>query len=420
MTRRRAAGGRHARIPNIGIVRRIYLPRCADAVSFSMATYAIPLLVLATTGSAALTGIAFTLEWVPRLAAFSWAGAAVDRWGCTRVFRMAATLRALVLLAAVAALTLVDDGLPATIAVMALAAVTGVLTEYSYVAAETAGALAGRKAGEGEHKIQSVLLGIDNTANLTGPAAGGLLLQYAGRTGMLLTIAGLSLLAAFLAPRDRLHRTAEVSASPMQGLRVGWATLRSLPALAWLITGLTVSNIATGTLQAAAPVLIVQQMGHTSASVGLIWSAAAAASLLAVAICRFAIDRAGLWPVGAVCAAIAAASGFAVAQAEAYTQLLVLVAVLMAGEGGMTVVLRTLRSKLIPEAVFGSTLAVTILIMLLPFPVAGLLVALTPANLLGQVLTVCAALQAVGLVAAFWRMRRDPALATRVAFSQAA
>lgn len=64
----------------------------------------------------------------------------------------------------------------------------------------------------------------------------------------------------------------------MQGLKVGWATLRSLPALAWLITGLTVSNIATGTLQAAAPVLIVQQMGHTSASVGLIWSAAAAAS----------------------------------------------------------------------------------------------------------------------------------------------
>ena len=179
MTRRRAAGGRHARIPIHGLTRRIYLPRCADAVSFSMATYAIPLLVLATTGSAALTGLAFTLEWVPRLAAFSWAGAAVDRWGSTRAFRAAAALRALLLLAAIAALTTVDDGLPATVAVMTLAAVTGVLTEYSYVAAETAGALAGRKAGAGEHRVQSVLLGIDNTANLVGPAAGGLLLQYA-------------------------------------------------------------------------------------------------------------------------------------------------------------------------------------------------------------------------------------------------
>lgn len=86
----------------------------------------------------------------------------------------------------------------------------------------------------------------------------------------------------------------------------------------------------------------------------------------------------------------------------------------------MTVVLRTLRSKLIPEAVFGSTLAVTILIMLLPFPVAGLLVALTPANLLSQVLTVCAALQALGLAVAFWQMRHDPALATRAAYTQAA
>lgn len=38
----------------------------------------------------------------------------------------------------------------------------------------------------------------------------------------------------------------------------------------------------------------------------------------------------------------------------------------MAGEGGMTVVLRTLRSDLIPEQVFGVTLSITILIMLLP------------------------------------------------------
>lgn len=420
MTRRRAAGGRHARIPLHGLTRRIYLPRCADAVSFSMATYAIPLLVLATTGSAALTGLAFTLEWVPRLAAFSWAGAAVDRWGSTRVFRTAAALRTVLLLAAVAALTAVDDGLAATVAVMTLAAATGVLIEYGYVAAETAGALAGRKAGDGEHRVQAVLLSIDNTANLAGPAAGGLLLQYAGRTGMLLTIAGLSLLAAALAPRDRLHRPADTSASPVQGLRVGWSTLRSIPALAWLIAGLTASNLCTGTLQAAAPILIVQEMHQTSASVGLVWSAAAAASLLTVTICRYAIDRAGLWPVGAACALVASVAGVAVAQAGEYTQLLVLVAALMAGESGMTVVLRTLRSKLIPEPVFGSTLALTILLMLLPFPAAGLLVAFTPAALLGHVLTACAALQAVGLAGAFWRIRRDPALLRRSAYVQTA
>lgn len=76
----------------------------------------------------------------------------------------------------------------------------------------------------------------------------------------------------------------------------------------------------------------------------------------------------------------------------------------------MTVVLRTLRSHLIPEQVFGATLSITILIMLLPFPLAGILVAVTPATALGHVLTACAALQAIGLLAAFWRLRREPAM----------
>lgn len=60
---------------------RTYLMRGADALASATATYAIPLLVLVTTGSTALTGVAFLLEWSPRLAAFAFAGSLVDRWG---------------------------------------------------------------------------------------------------------------------------------------------------------------------------------------------------------------------------------------------------------------------------------------------------------------------------------------------------
>jgi hypothetical protein len=50
---------------------RTYLMRAADALASATATYAIPLLVLVlvTTGSTALTGLTFLLEWSPRLAA---------------------------------------------------------------------------------------------------------------------------------------------------------------------------------------------------------------------------------------------------------------------------------------------------------------------------------------------------------------
>ncbi|AJT62491.1 hypothetical protein T261_0802 [Streptomyces lydicus] len=397
------------------MLRGIYLPRSMDAGAFAMTTYGIPLLVLATTNSAALTGAAFALEWIPRLAAFALAGAMVDRYGTTRIFRVASAARAVVVLAAALILPTQADGLGATVTVMLLAACTGVLTEFSYIAAETAGAVASRQTGERAHRVQSVLLGIDQVATLAGPALAGVLLQWAGAAGMLTVIAGFSLLASALAPRQP-HRDQAASAEPvLQGLRTGWSTLRALPALGWLVTGLTLSNLAIGILQAAAPVIVVKQLGHSTADVGLIWSAAAVASLVAVALCRRAIDRFGLWLVGAVSATIAASACLAVSLTHTYSAYLALIAVLMAGEGGMTVVLRTLRSHLIPTNVFGATLSLTILLLLLPFPVAGVLVAAVPPALLGPVITGCAALQALGLFVAFARLRTAPGLRTSVA-----
>ncbi|WUF42395.1 MFS transporter [Streptomyces europaeiscabiei] len=381
-----------------------------DAAAFAMTTYGIPLLVLATTGSAALTGLAFALEWAPRLMAFAVAGALVDRHGTTRVFRLAATARATLVLAAALLLGAQTGGLGKTITVLALAAGTGVLTEFSYVAAETAGGLASRTAGARAHRVQSELLGIDQTATLAGPALAGLLLAHTGATGVLAATAAFSLLAAVLAPKQHTDQHATTPAVVRQGWKTGWQTLRALPALGWLVAGLTLSNLAVGLLQAAAPVIVIQQFGHSSADVGLLWSAAAAASLIAISLCRHAIDHCGLWPAGAVCATITASACLTLALAHTYPAYLALIALFMAGEGGMTVVLRTLRSHLIPADVFGSTLALTILLLLTPFPVAGLLVAAIPPSQLGHAITACAVLQAIGLATAFTRLRTLPDL----------
>jgi hypothetical protein len=295
---------------------------------------------------------------------------------------------------------------------MVLAATTGVLTEFSYIAAETAGAAAGRRAGSRAHHVQAVLLGIDQTATLAGPALAGLVL-LAGPPSMLAVITGFSLVAAMLALRTPPSPVASARAPKARsgaGLLTGWRTIRSLPALGWLVTGLTLSNLAPGLLQAAGPVIVVKHFGQSTTAVGLVWSAAAGATLLSVMLCRFALDRLGLWPVGAACAALASLATLAAAQAPDYPSYFVLVAVLMAADGGMTVVLRTLRSRLIPAEKFGSTLSATILILLLPFPVAGVLTALTPPEALGPVITACAVLQALGLFLAFTRLRTDPAL----------
>ncbi|KPI02888.1 major facilitator superfamily MFS_1 [Actinobacteria bacterium OK074] len=417
--------GRHRapRRPATGIVRDVYLPRTADALAVSMATYAIPLLVLDTTHSPALTGLAFALEWVPRLSAFGLAGTLVDRFGPAVVFRAAATVRSAVVVLAAVALAVAPAGQWSTVIVMLCAAVTGMVTEFSYVAGETSGAHASRLAGAQAHRVQSVLLGIDQGGTLLGPAAGGVLL-LAGASRLLLAIGALSLTAALLMPHRRAQATANTelarSAAPAgaAGLRTGWNTLRTLPALGVLVAGLTVSNLVVGLLQATTPVTVVTVFGRSGADTGLLWSAAAAASLAAITLCRTAIDRWGLWTVGAVCSAVASLSCLAIAHATSYPLYVLLIGMVMAGEGGMTVVLRTVRTRLIPAPAFASTLAATILILLLPFPCAGLLVALTPPTALPHLITGGALLQALAMSIAFARLRHHPVLRAPTALTQ--
>ncbi|GHJ99215.1 MFS transporter [Streptomyces sp. NPDC003753] len=404
--------GRHAAVPTGSLFRRVYAPRACDALAYSMATYAMPLVVLATTGSASLTGLAFALEWIPRVAAFGFAGDLVDRSGAAIVCFLASLTRALLVAGAAVVLVMLPRGTAETATVMALAAVTGALTQFSFIANEAVGAIVGRRVEGRSHKVQPVLIGIDQTATLVGPALGGVLL-LTGPTRMLACLSVLSFLSAGLAlqtPPTPLRAARHGGQGRRGGMREGWRTLRSLPSLRRLVAGLACSNLALGLLQSAGPVLVEGHFGRSPAAVGTLWSVAAAATLVAVTCCRFALDRLGLWGVGVISATVASAACLAVPQAPSYLSYTALVALFMAADGGLTVVLRTLRSLIIPPAAFGTTLSLTILLLLLPFPVAGILLAVTPPPYLTDVIGACAVLQAVTLLVTFVRLRNDPVL----------
>lgn len=406
------SAGRHAAVPPGSLFRQIYAPRAFDGLAYSMSTYAMPLVVLATTGSASLTGLAFALEWIPRVAAFGFAGALVDRSGAAIVSFLASLARALLVAGAAAALIALPPGTVETVTVMALAAVTGALTQFSFIANEAVGAVVSRRTDGQAHKVQSVLVGIDQTATVIGPALGGVLL-LTGPTLMLACLSVLSFLSAALAlqtPPTPLRAVRHGGPAPGGGLRGGWQTLRLLPSLRRLVAGLACSNLMLGLLQSASPVLVEDRFGHSPAAAGALWSIAAALTLAAVACCRAGLDRLGLWGIGVISAFVAAAACLAVPQAHSYPGYVALVALFMAADGGLTVVLRTLRSQVIPPAAFGTTLSLTVLFLLLPFPVAGVLLALTPPPCLNGLIGACAVLQALALLVTFLRLRNDPIL----------
>ncbi|MFF4796724.1 hypothetical protein ACFY2M_45740, partial [Streptomyces sp. NPDC001276] len=107
------------------------------------------------------------------MAAFGVAGTLVDRSGAAIVCFIASLARALLVAGAAAVLVVLPPGTAETVTVMALAAVTGALTQFSFIANEAVGAIVSRRTDGQTHKVQSVLIGIDQTATLIGPALGG-------------------------------------------------------------------------------------------------------------------------------------------------------------------------------------------------------------------------------------------------------
>ncbi|MFE0773321.1 MFS transporter [Streptomyces sp. NPDC058861] len=390
---------------------RANVVRGGDALATVILTYALPLLVLTSTGSTTLTGLAFAAEWVSRLGALAGAGVLVDRYGAARLFRTANAGRTLLTALAIPALgTLAPGSATAITAVVLLGAGCGGLAEWSFVSAETTGADLSRRAGSRAHRIQAWQMGIDQGAMLAGPLLGGLLL-LAGAGAMLAAVAALSATALLLhpAPAPRPEPATTVTASvATAGLRTGWRTLKALPGLGVLVAGLAASYFASGLLQASAPITVTHTFDRHPAAVGVIWSAAAAAMLAATALCRRLIDRFGLWPVGATAAALASAACLAAALAPTLSLYTALIALLMAAQGVLGVVLRTVRARLIPVHAFGSTLSVTVLLIVAPMPAAGLLVAAVPVRLLPALAACCALVQAAALAWCFTGLRRHP------------
>ncbi|MER7701581.1 MFS transporter [Kitasatospora sp. NPDC097605] len=381
---------------------RCYTLRATDSLAAAVVMYAVPLLVLTLTHSPGWAGLAFLLEWLPRLAAIAGAGPVIDRYSPRTAVLATSLLRGVGALATLIGLTL---GAGVWL-VLVFGVLAGMLAEAAYLANEAVAAEAGRRVGERAHRVQSVFTGTDQAALLIGPLIGGLLL-LAGPALLLVTVAILSVVTASVAASVRTHRphlhvvSDPVAGHPLAGLATGLGALRRTPALAWLVGALACVNLASGLLQVSAPITVTRTLHHSSAAVGAVWSIAAALSLAAVAVAHRAIDRFGLFAVGTASAAAMCTATLASALAPNFSLYAAAVGLLMAGEGAVTVVLRTARARLIPERAFAATLATTVLIVLAPLPLAGLLVALWPADHLRLLVTITAVVVSAGTWACF-------------------
>jgi MFS family permease len=237
----------------------VYLSSYAfSSLGNSMAAVVLPLVVLATTGSALDAGIVAAATAGPAVLAGLLMGGLIDRYN-RRTMSIATDL---ISAAAIAALPIVD-----LVAGLSLGwfVLFGVLSSFGDIpgitARETLVPGLQRRSGLGFERIVGLRESVSAVTMMAGPAAAASLVVLLGGPGALWVTAGLALVAAlttFLLPSDigRVSPT-ESHRSRRQSLTDMWAGMAWLTRRSPLILSVTLVNLALATVFVALQGLIL-------------------------------------------------------------------------------------------------------------------------------------------------------------------
>jgi MFS family permease len=238
---------------------------------------ALVLFVLQRFHSPALAGIAIFLAIAPGLAVSPIAGALLDRYGRLRLilvdFGVAAA--ALVLVAALSLLHLL--GSAALLAIVTLSSLTAPLS------------ISGTRAlfplavpRELWDRANGVDSGSMALSTVLGPALAGFLVAWFGGEGAFLLTAGIFVVAGLVLLGVREPQTEPGAQEPL--LRAAWQALVYVvrhPTLRGVIFTLWMTDGAYGFLVVALPVLVLRTFHWGADGVGLLWSVAGVATVVA-------------------------------------------------------------------------------------------------------------------------------------------
>ncbi|MEX5709980.1 MFS transporter [Parafrankia sp. FMc6] len=371
-----------------GPLRTYFVLRAVGALANQLLQFAVPVLVYEATGSAAWSGVALFLEWLPRLTSLPLAGPLVDRFSLRRVYVVSDGVRCAA--AWLVALLVTVDPSAARTGLIVLALIAGASFEQSFVAGEKAMLVLVVPARM--QRAQSLLGGIDQAMLLAGPAVGAALLP-AGPAATVTVIAVLFTVSLLLArtlprtghpPADGASGVVGAAAAPATTLRL--ADLRSdlaagvrrvfgSPVLRLVVAVAFTVNLALGLLLASGPALVQTSHGRSGSALGIVYLLGGLASMAVLAVTSRVINRMGLVAVGVCSALLSLAACTALGVAPGFGWFVVLAVAFLTAESVFTVFIRVVRARLVPEAEFGRVVGVIVLLNLASMPLAGLLVA---------------------------------------------
>lgn len=349
-------------------VQRMIAARFLGLLADQMSTYLIPVVIYATTGSVGLSGLAFAVQWLPRVVALPVLGVLVDRFPIGRQFLVNDLARAGVLL--------VVAVVAEPVSLMAASAVMTLLNGHAVIATETVltRCVPSRLMPDAQARVQ-VAQQLSFTA---GPALGGALLVWPGLSGGVVLISGVLVVAAVAtsaALRSLEVRRGAVTGSPLRNLVDGARVVLGSKPLLSLVSLTIVVNLVAGLALGALPVIVVGDFDAAPSMTGLVAGAASVMSLVAALLTKRLLRRTSIGTVVAGAGAALVASGPAMALAPNLAVFTAAYVLWTAGVTVFTIWLRTRRLDHLPPDAVGGALGFFVAAVLAATPIAGVLLA---------------------------------------------
>ena len=352
------------------------MSRFLSALADQYILYCVPLLVYQSSRSIAAAGLAYAIEWLPRVLSLFFSGSVVDRVGPRRVCLTSDSARAA--LAAGALLLPQVTVEPQFWVYGILGGVMGLFFETSFLAFDVAITRASTPATLTRN--QSVIQGIEQATTIIGPAAAVALSAFLGLHGLFSVAAALFtasfLVVRFATPAETSAAATEHSPSFLRQVARGFRFLFTSPVLRSVVISAFGFNLALGAVLSSTPGYLQSAFGLSPSSFGVVATLGGIAAVLVCVVTPGLARCFGLGPVGivAVTGGLVACVLFATAPSlPVYAAGFML---LTGADGTLTIFARTTRARVTPTDRLGAVTSAMMLVLLAAFPLSGLLVGL--------------------------------------------
>jgi MFS family permease len=352
--------------------------RFFSSLSDQIIMFAIPIIVYQLTQDIRISGAAFAIEWLPRIAALPTSGYLVDRIGSRKLYLWADVGRA-ILAGLMLASGFYDWAfLPYLLAI--LAGMVGFFHEMAFIALEAG--VPKMIAKKDIPKTQSILQGIDLSGQLAGPGLGMLLAGYLPITWLFGIVSIVFVVSAINAmvtlPIESAHRSATMGSvrELVKNTKDSFQLIfRNISLIRISIIAMLI-NILFGISLAASAGYIQEAFARNETDFGWLNTASGVIGVLVSFLLPVMMRWISVHEVGFVGILLGGVSAVALGVAGSFNQYIGAFALLVIADSAVNVYIRSERVNYLPPDKLGSGVSALVLLNFSVFPLAGLLVTL--------------------------------------------